>query len=55
MKKFLNIIVVLFCISVFAIPVLAKDKPKVGFLVHDLTNPFWKFRARGTKEESEKN
>ncbi len=53
MKKILNIIVVLFCISVFAIPVLAKDKPKVGFLVHDLTNPFWNTQARGAKEKAE--
>jgi ribose transport system substrate-binding protein len=52
MKGIGRVLFVLLCVVVIAVPVLAKDKPKVGFLVHDLTNPFWNTQARGAQDKA---
>jgi ABC-type sugar transport system substrate-binding protein len=52
-EKIVGVLGVLLCILIIAVPAVAKDKAKVGFLVHDLTNPFWNTQARGAKEKAE--
>jgi ribose transport system substrate-binding protein len=52
MKGIGRVLFVLFCVVVIAVPAFAKDKPKVGFLVHDLTNPFWNTQARGAQDKA---
>ncbi len=53
MKKVFNLMLILLCIVIIGIPVFsAKDKVKIGFLVHDLTNPFWNTQASGAKAKA---
>jgi ABC-type sugar transport system substrate-binding protein len=53
MKKLLSIVCVMLCVVALTLPLAAKDKPKVGFIVHDLTNPFWNTQARGAQDKAD--